>query len=71
PALLDIIAPAIPPLAEITSALGLAPGRIEVRFTPDRLSWPWDSTKPYPSGLMARGPYPAATTPSLLTTMRI
>ena len=71
PVLLDVVAPAIPPLGAISSALGLGPGGIEVRFTPDRLEWDWDTTTLLRTGLMARGPYLPSGTPSLLSTMRL
>ncbi|MFC3071683.1 GNAT family N-acetyltransferase [Shinella pollutisoli] len=37
--LLDVAGPAIPPLAAVLAALGLAPERVAVRFPPDRLGW--------------------------------
>jgi len=37
--LLDVAGPAVPPLAAVLAALGLAPKRVAVRFSPDRLGW--------------------------------
>lgn len=54
--LYDVVAPAIPPLDTILDHLGHAGGRVEVLFTPDRLSAPGLAPIPHPDpGLMVRG----------------
>jgi GNAT superfamily N-acetyltransferase len=53
--LLDIVAPFIPSLEDIVSALGYTGERIDVHLTPDRLSWTPEEQTPVDNGYMVRG----------------
>lgn len=53
--LLDIVAPSIPSLDAILSALGYAGERIDVHLAPDRLSWVPEEQTPVDNGTMVRG----------------
>lgn len=69
--LLDIVAPSIPPLNAITSALGYSGERIDVHLTPDRLAWvPEDQTE-IDNGNMVRGPFDPEGMAYMLSTMMI
>ena len=70
-ALLDIVAPTIPSLAEIVSALGYAGKRIEVHLTPDRLSWEPTTRPPVDNGIMVRGPFAPEGRAFMLSDMQI
>ena len=67
--LLDIIAPVIPPLEAIASAIGFQGSRIEVRFTPDHLAWQPDESLVVDNGNMVRGSFAAEGKPFMLSTM--
>lgn len=69
--LLDIVAPSIPSLQDIVSALGYAGGRINVHLTPDRLSWVHDEQQPLDNGHMVRGAFAPDGQPFMLSDMRI
>lgn len=56
--LVDIIAPRVPPMAEILGALATTPREITTLFAPDRLGWA-GVPRAEPNGLMARGALPA------------
>lgn len=71
PALLDVVAPVIPPLAAIAAALDLAAERIRVLITPDRLDWRPTATEPEEAGDMVRGPFAAEGHPFVLSSMRV
>lgn len=71
PALLDVVAPAIPPLASIAAALDLAADRIRVLLTPDRLDWRPTATVAEDAGDMVRGRFPPEGRPLMLSTMRV
>ncbi|WP_414476189.1 GNAT family N-acetyltransferase [Microvirga sp. M2] len=53
--LLDIVAPSIPSLEAIVSALGYTGERIDVHLTPDRLSWTPEEQTHFDNGHMVRG----------------
>jgi predicted N-acetyltransferase YhbS len=56
--LMDIAAPAIPPLADIVAALGRPAGPVHVHVTPDRLAWAPAEVVPEDEGTMVRGDFP-------------
>lgn len=56
--LLDIVAAKIPSLEQVVSALGYQGLHIEVRLTPDRLSWTPQTQVAFDNGTMVRGPFP-------------
>lgn len=56
--LLDVIAPAIPEMAEIVAALGYQGRRLSAELTPDRLSWTPEQQRRVDNGGMVRGPFP-------------
>lgn len=68
---LDIVSPTIPPLRDIVRDLGFYGKQVEVRITPDLLSWIPDETKAADSGYMVRGPFAPEGQPLMLSTMRI
>lgn len=55
--LLDVVAPAIPPLEGIAAALGGGFASARVFITPDRLAWNPAQTTSEDTGYMVRGPY--------------
>lgn len=69
--LLDIVAPSIPSLEEIVSALGYAGVRINVHLTPDRLSWAPQEQTPVDNGYMVRGFFAPKGRAFMLSDMRI
>ncbi|MBV5262776.1 GNAT family N-acetyltransferase [Pinisolibacter aquiterrae] len=69
--LLDVVAPAIPPLDTIAAALGGRATRARVLVTPDRLDWRPQTHEPEEAGTMTRGPVPIGDTPVVLSPMRI
>lgn len=69
--LLDIVAPSIPSLKEILSALGYAGKRVNVHLTPDRLSWTASERRPVDNGYMVRGAFTPEGEALMLTDMRI
>jgi len=69
--LLDVVAPAIPPLSEIARALGGGFERAHVFVTPDRLGWEAETSLAEATGLMARGPLPADPRPFGLSPMHL
>lgn len=69
--LLDIVAPAIPSLEEIVCALGYPGERIEVRLTPDRLSWAPEEQTFVDNGYMVRGFFAPERQAFTLSDMRI
>jgi predicted N-acetyltransferase YhbS len=71
PTLLDIVAPAIPSLAQIASAIGHQGGEIRVLLTPDRLSWLPERQEPLDNGYMVRGPFGPEGRPFMLSDMRV
>lgn len=56
--LLDVLAPAIPPLAAIAAALAADVDRARVAVMPDRLDWHPTGTRREDAGDMVRGPWP-------------
>jgi GNAT superfamily N-acetyltransferase len=71
-ALLDVIAPAIPPLQDIVCALGCGKTRVILHLTPDLLCPDCDQIPcPYPTPLMVRGRFVADGVPMMLSRMRI
>lgn len=69
--LLDIVAPTIPSLDAITSALGYCGSWIDVHLTPDRLAWlPADKSE-VDNGNMVRGPFAPEGQAFMLSTMVI
>ncbi|MGO4569856.1 GNAT family N-acetyltransferase [Rhizobium sp. 2YAF20] len=69
--LLDIIAPSIPSLEEVVSALGYEGKRIQVHLTPDRLSWTPEKEMLVDNGYMVRGAFPPEGQAFMLSDMRI
>ncbi|TPQ50872.1 GNAT family N-acetyltransferase [Prosthecomicrobium hirschii] len=78
--LLDVVGPAIPPLAAILAELGTGlggqrlggrPSRIEVYFPPDRLAWQPAEIMPEDSGWMVRGPWPLDGVPAMFSPMTL
>lgn len=69
--LLDVVAPAIPPLAAIATALGGGFDRAHVFVTPDRLGWVPETVVAEATGLMARGRFPADPRPFGLSPMHV
>ncbi|MBB3020986.1 GNAT superfamily N-acetyltransferase [Microvirga lupini] len=69
--LLDIIAPSIPSLEDIVSALGYAGEEVDVRVTPDRLSWAPEKQIPVNNGYMVRGFFAPEAQAFMLSNMRI
>jgi predicted N-acetyltransferase YhbS len=69
--LLDIVAPSIPSLEEIVSALGYAGERINVHLTPDRFSWAPEEQTPIDNGYMVRGFFAPEARAFMLSDMRI
>ncbi|MBA1157349.1 GNAT family N-acetyltransferase [Microvirga mediterraneensis] len=69
--LLDIVAPSIPSLDAIVSALGYAGERIEVHLTPDRLSWTPERETRIDNGHMVRGVFSPEAHPFMLSGMQI
>ncbi len=67
----DIIAPSIPPLEEIISALGYTGERINVNLTPDRLAWIPEEQNAVDNGHMVRGLFPPEGTAFMLSDMYI
>lgn len=67
----DVVAPAIPPLSEIARALGGGFERARVFVTPDRLGWVPETSRIEATGLMARGSLPADPTPFGLSPMHL
>lgn len=69
--LLDIVAPSIPSLEEIASALGYKGRQVRVLLTPDELSWTPQECDPIDTGCMVRGSYAAEGQKFMLSDMRI
>jgi hypothetical protein len=69
--LLDIVAPFIPSLEDIVSALGYTGERIDVHLTPDRLSWTPEEQTPVDNGYMVRGFFAPEGRAFMLSAMRI
>lgn len=69
--LLDIVAPSIPSVEEIVSALGYAGERIDIHLTPDRLSWAPEEQNPVDNGYMVRGVFAPEARAFMLSDMRI
>lgn len=69
--LLDVVAPSIPPLEAIVSALGHGGERVEVRLTPDRLAWTPDQQHRIDNNYMVRGVFPPEGQAFMLSDMRI
>ena len=59
--LIDVVAATIPPLASILGALGRSFDTVRTLFPPDKLAWAGDPVAD-DTGLMLRGPLPAAMT---------
>ena len=57
--LVDIVAPVIPALAKVLAVLGRSVDRAEILFPADKLAWS-GRVKRDDTGLMIRGPWPAA-----------
>ncbi|WFU88687.1 GNAT family N-acetyltransferase [Rhizobium sp. CC1099] len=69
--LLDVVAPSMPSLEEIVSALGYVGERIDVHLTPDRLSWTPEEKIAVDNGYMVRGVFAAEGQTFMLSDMRI
>lgn len=69
--LLDVVAPSIPPLAAIMTALDFDGARVDVHLTPDRLCWTPDETQPVDNGYMVRGAFAPEGQAFMLSDMRI
>jgi GNAT superfamily N-acetyltransferase len=69
--LLDIVAPSIPSLKDVVSALGYTGGRIDVHLTPERLSWTHEEQIPIDNGYMVRGFFAPEGQAFMLSAMRI
>lgn len=70
-AILDIVAPTIPSVDQIISAVGFGGRRVEVHLTPDRLSWQPEKQQSVDNGYMVRGPFAPEGQPFMLSDMRI
>lgn len=68
--LLDIVAPEIPALDDILAALDVDRPRVEVRLSPDRLSWQSEKQHPIDNGYMVRGPFSPEASAFMLSSMR-
>ncbi|WP_262032469.1 GNAT family N-acetyltransferase [Microvirga sp. Mcv34] len=69
--LLDLVAPSIPSLDAIVSALGYAGERIDVHLTPDRLSWTPEQETRIDNGHMVRGVFAPEAHSFMLSGMQI
>ncbi|WP_176083262.1 GNAT family N-acetyltransferase [Martelella sp. HB161492] len=69
--LLDVLSPAPPPLQDIAAALGIAGSTFELRMTADLIAPDATPLAPVHRGHMVRGPFPAESSPFMLSTMHI
>ena len=68
---LDIVAPSIPSLTEIASALHYNGRSVRVCLTPDRLDWTPIASEAVDTGYMVRGPFAPEGQPFMLSDMVI
>ena len=69
--LLDVVAASMPSLQEIIAALGHAGEQVEVRLTPDRLSWQTEAQTAVDNGYMVRGEFSPEDQAFMFSDMRI
>lgn len=69
--ILDIVAPKIPSVHDIVSAIAFTGQQVEVQLTPDCLSWQHDEKQRVDNGYMVRGPFAPEGHPFMLSDMRI